>query len=217
MAKPIRGAGIRQPKRNAVNPDWKLIDGEAREEESARFVMPSRADRWGQLPGDMVKVGVETKTVTPGQRFNGERFWCEIISFAPYPECNPARIRVLAISLKEKVDIKRLVEYAESHRLDIHTVFKMAGGRMRPPGDTPEFVVHIPFGFRCCFTIEQQQIGWMRHLSVSINAPGKWPNEHAVAVLAEEFGFRHQLKDGKWKCYTEDHVGAVNIMELLED
>lgn len=125
-------------------------------------------------------------------------------------------MRVLSIGQAEKKVIGQLVAYAESHRIGIHRLFAIMRGSERPPGDDGNFVCHLPHGFRCCFTIEQQAIGWCRHLSVSVSGD-KYPNENAVAFLAKEFGFKHTMSEGKWHTDLEEHVRAVNVLERMED
>jgi hypothetical protein len=127
------------------------------------------------------------------------------------------RMRPLLIGPEQKAEIKRVMDYAQAHPYNIHQLYRIVGGREQPPGDNPEFVCLIPIGYRCVFTIEQQQGGWMRHLSVSVNKLGVYPNEHALEMLAAEFGFKHKLHDCKWHIDIEEHVQAVNVLELLED
>jgi hypothetical protein len=128
--------------------------------------------------------------------------------------------RPLVINAEILADIKRVVDYAEAHRYSIHDVFKMMGGRdsMPPPGDDPGHVCNIPVEFRCVFSIEQQPMGWCRHLSVSVSGDGNNPNPVPVFVIAEAFGFGKE----PWKSShvsTEKIPGnrlAINVIQLLE-
>lgn len=126
-------------------------------------------------------------------------------------------MRPLLIGPGEHAAIAKVVAHAEANRFNLHDLMAILKGTRRPPGDDPAFVCHLPVGFRCVFSIDQQPIGWCRHLSVSVNAPGAWPNENAVSFLAHEFGFRHTLKDKKWMIQLEESVRAVNVLEKLED
>ncbi len=59
----------------------------------------------------------------------------------------------------------------------------------RIPGDDPQFVVHIPDGYRCVFTITKAKGQTLRHLSISVPAEDKYPNVVAAFLIAKEFGF----------------------------
>lgn len=57
--------------------DAQLIDGEERARRSCAFDIPSAIDRFGLSMGDVVKIGLESKTVS-GRGPSGERFWVKI-------------------------------------------------------------------------------------------------------------------------------------------
>lgn len=128
--------------------------------------------------------------------------------------------RPLLINEAVRADIERVVNYAEAHRYSIHDVFKMMAGRdsMPPPGDDPGHVCNIPVDFRCVFSIEQQPMGWCRHLSISVSGEGNNPHPAAVFVIAQAFGFGMD----PWK---SSHVQAekipvdrlaINVIQRLE-
>ena len=123
-------------------------------------------------------------------------------------------MRPLILDDAFKSEIKRVREYAEAHPKSIHDVMRILKGNDKPPGDDPHFTCYLDFGFRAVFTIEQQAIGTIRHLSVSVTRKGKFPNEQAVKLIALEFGFRDEFE--KWHKFLEEDVQAVNVMELIK-
>jgi hypothetical protein len=87
-------------------------------------------------------------------------------------------------------DIGRVVKFALLRRLSIHDLHNVVAHKVASPGDDPNYRCVVRVGYRCVFTIEQQPMGWVRHLSVSVLGDGVAPNEMAVAMLAEAFGFK---------------------------
>ena len=119
----------------------------------------------------------------------------------------------LIIGPDEREKIKNLIQYAERHPYNTEKLIKIAEGILDPPGDNDNFVVIIPHGFRCVFTVEYQKPGLMRHLSISVAKKGRYPNEHAVQMIANEFGFTGELED--WFVYGEKEVEAINVMQIV--
>lgn len=96
----------------------------------------------------------------------------------------------------------------------------------------PEFTIEIPRGFTVTYTIEEQPIGLCRHISVSVDTPGRLPNSHALAWLLEAFGFmcvkggepnqqeprmRAAIQSGALYTYPEDcgTRWAINAFEVI--
>lgn len=121
--------------------------------------------------------------------------------------------RPLIIGPDEKKNIKAVIDYANKHPYTIKLLQKIMEGKLQPPGDDKNHVAHIPFGYRCVYSIELQKVGIFRHLSISVDADGKWPNEYAVKAIAKEFGFRGDLSD--WILFPEKEIEAINIMQRL--
>jgi hypothetical protein len=65
------------------------------------------------------------------------------------------------------------------------------GQSPQPPGDDARHVVLIPVGFRCVFSITRRlaDAGLYRHLTISVEAGDRYPNEAAAFMLASMFGF----------------------------
>lgn len=124
--------------------------------------------------------------------------------------------RPLIISAPQLEDIARVIAHAERERFtlaemkarhdiklvkagqDIHEQLRETDPDRPTVGDDPGHRCVLPIGFQCCFSFEEQlpPLGWCRHLSVSIVGPGsasRSPNEFAMGMIMEAFGFRHKL------------------------
>lgn len=119
------------------------------------------------------------------------------------------KVRPLVMDDNSKALIAKVVKFAEQHRIANDTMKAMVAGEVKPPGDNPNFATVIPVGYRCVFTIEQQNepMGWVRHLSVSVlNGPA--PNEHAVNMLLKEFGFTCAVQPEQFVKLEPDFKGG---------
>jgi hypothetical protein len=93
-------------------------------------------------------------------------------------------MRALIIGPDEQATIAKVVAYATEPG---H--WYTPGPSAAIPGDNPEYVAHVPDGFRCVFTFTQHEGKLFRHLTVSVNAKDKYPSPEACVSLAREFGF----------------------------
>ena len=123
-------------------------------------------------------------------------------------------MRALVIGQEEKQAIARLVEYASQHVFSLDDIKEIMRGEQEAAGNSPEFVVAIPRGFRCVFSYEYQPSGLCRHLSVSI--PDKYPHPEAVNLLMQEFGFEGTVKDPINIFWLDENERAVNILQIVE-
>ena len=122
--------------------------------------------------------------------------------------------RALVITEKEKVDIQKLIDYAENNIITIEMLHLMVNGTVQPSGDNPNHVIYIPMGYRVVYTIEQQPMGLSRHISISVDNPGFYPNAIAIDAIIKEFGYKGTHKD--CHVYTEREINAVNLIQPFE-
>jgi len=76
--------------------------------------------------------------------------------------------------------------------------------------------VLIPNGYRAAISFEEQPAGIVRHLSVSVDKPGKLPSVESVGVILEEFGF-DPLNRGTSEIWLEEFDPghqAVNVAQI---
>ena len=113
--------------------------------------------------------------------------------------------------------IRRLIAYADTHRVTRAHLIRMMELEEPPVGDDERFTLVVPDGYRCVFSIEEQPVGWCRHLAVS-QRQGV-PSLEAVAALAAHFGFRSQLIGERGAldkmCIWFEKPRAVNVVEPL--
>jgi hypothetical protein len=131
-------------------------------------------------------------------------------------------MRALVVTPTKQDEIKALVERAEARPTPYATMKLMAAKHaagMRP--ETPPnrgMSLAIPHGYFATFTIEEHKPGKLfRHLSISVDTPGKAPHPAAVEMLMKEFGFTRALMDcAIWQeNYGPDRT-AINIVEPID-
>ena len=130
----------------------------------------------------------------------------------------PWPVRPLVLDDVTRPLIKKVMAFAEAHRIDISTMQAMVDGDVKPPGDNMNFTCVIPIGYRCVFTVEQQPapLNWCRHLSVSvINGPA--PGEHAVNMLLKEFGMNCAIEPEQFKKLEPEFKGGWPDYVKTED
>jgi hypothetical protein len=83
-------------------------------------------------------------------------------------------------------------------------------GFERPPSEH----LLIPIGYRASISIEEQPAGFCRHLSISVDQPGKLPSVEAVKMIAEAYGIKEW--DKVWFEEFDPGHSAINILELYQ-
>jgi hypothetical protein len=130
-------------------------------------------------------------------------------------------MRLLIIDENLKAQLNSLREHAESKAniftlADLHAIIDK---KALPAGDRPEFTRVLPFGYRVVFSIEEHPLitdrskySKLRHLSMSVPAKNKLPNEFVIQEIMTLLGF--------WSKYADAYVfiqdDAVNVMEELK-
>ena len=119
-------------------------------------------------------------------------------------------------------ELHRIRDYAYSHPADFYTLKKMMEGMIPVPGDNDNFLCLLPPKkdwpypkFKVVYSIEEQPVGKLRHLSVSIVESARMPSPHAVDMIMKELGFKHEMM--KCKVWIEESpVKAVNVLDWYE-
>lgn len=113
--------------------------------------------------------------------------------------------------------INLLKSYAEEHKISVDDLLDTINKQMKPVGDYKGYTITIPTGYRIVYSIEEQTIGDVKHLSVSVDEDGVLPNPTAVEMIMKEFGFKESLDN--CKVFLEQiskNRKAVNILELIK-
>lgn len=125
------------------------------------------------------------------------------------------KVRPLIINAESSAAITRCRRYAEDHRLTLDRIKELNNKKVAVGDTDPGYLCEVPGGYRICFSIEQQPVGWCRHISISVDTPGMLPNIHAVDLLLNEFGFRGSIATGGVMKYVEGQT-AINVLELAD-
>lgn len=104
-----------------------------------------------------------------------------------------------------------MVEYAHQHVLSMDDLLDIFNGQEPPVGDRPEHVCQLPVGYRVVFNLEKQNHGVVRHISVSVDSPGKLPNIEAVREIARLFGIKKELEE----CVVSVEEGRGNVNKSI--
>ncbi|MEK6829101.1 MAG: hypothetical protein AABY15_03160 [Nanoarchaeota archaeon] len=125
-------------------------------------------------------------------------------------------MRPLIIDDEIKDKLKNLASYAERNPFTMDDLLDTMNKQLAPAGDMEHYVVHIPFGYKVAFSIEQQAVGDVRHLSMSVDAVGKLPNVIAVEEIMKIIGFKNKLEN----CVVKlEDIGenrqAINVLEII--
>jgi hypothetical protein len=129
------------------------------------------------------------------------------------------KIRPLIIDDAVRAKIMALREYSSNNSISAQRLAELSRHDINAGASRFDFASHtldLPFGYRVTFTVEQQPIGFCRHLSVSVSTPRKLPAIAVVEMLMSEFGFINRL--GKVPLWTETFDPghqAINIIEPL--
>lgn len=118
-------------------------------------------------------------------------------------------IRPLMIDNAAKVSIAALCQYAKENRIDnkeLQARVAIPDG-YSPVGDNENHCCDLFNGYKCVFSIEEQSVGWTKHLSISVPADNQYPNIEAVKLIMVEFGIKLPIEE----CcvYIEDVSVAV--------
>lgn len=105
------------------------------------------------------------------------------------------KIRPLIITSKERAEAAVVVQYAENHVLEMDDLLDIKNNLFAPPGNYPEHVCFLPVGYRVVFSIERQNHGLCRHISISVDTVEALPSVASVELILPLFGINAALVD----------------------
>jgi len=125
-------------------------------------------------------------------------------------------MRPLIIDDMIKDKCAALVRYAEKHIVTTDQLLDTVNRERSPVGDDPGHVITLPVGYRCVFSIEDHGKHIVRHLSISIDVPGKLPSVPACEEIIKLFAFECELHDCKlgFEDIAPGHQ-AISIAEII--
>lgn len=129
------------------------------------------------------------------------------------------KIRPLILNGQSLALIAQVRAYAEANRISLAHVRRTLDNPTLAAGSNPRHNCVVPVDYFCTFSIEEQPIGWCRHLSVSVPEKGRGPNEHALELLMKAFGMYGSARDAcLWLEDLEDEgFAAINVVQPLDD
>lgn len=113
--------------------------------------------------------------------------------------------------------IAAIIAYAIRNPYTTDMLLDLKNKEHEPAGNEPKYVIDIPIGFRCVYTVDVLGDDTFRHLSVSVDRPGKLPSIPAVEMLMKEFGFVNDLNN-LYNVFIENtaiNEQAINVMEKI--
>lgn len=124
-------------------------------------------------------------------------------------------MRALIIDDEARIEINKVIAYAQDHKIDFPSMEKMMSGEADPVGDNAFYACYLNEGYRVVFSFEEQPCGWCRHLSVSVDTMHKLPNVPAVELIMKEFGFTGGVHD----CINVwiENERAINVLQQVKN
>lgn len=122
---------------------------------------------------------------------------------------------ILNNTAKEK--LKALREHAEENPVTLEYLMKMVNKQCKPIGDVKGHFCNLDVGYKVVLSIELQEVGKVRHMSMSVYEKNSLPPVEAAKEVMKLLGFQNELR--KCKSGLEelgDGYTAVNIAELIK-
>lgn len=113
-----------------------------------------------------------------------------------------------------KSKLKNLASYADSNPFTMDDLLDMYNNQHPMPGEMEKHVVVLPFGYRIVYSVETQNRGDFRHMSMSVDTDGKLPNIIAVKEVMKIIGFENPLEECIVK--LEDITATRQAISVLE-
>lgn len=123
-------------------------------------------------------------------------------------------MRLLIVDDLVRDNVKRLLEYANKHVFSMDDLLDIYNKQAPVIGDRPEFVCEIPVGFRVVYNHEEQNIGVVKHISISVDKPGALPNVEAVKEILRLFNIETSLEDCDVRLEDGGQLKSINVIAL---
>jgi hypothetical protein len=116
-------------------------------------------------------------------------------------------MRALVIDNDAKARIASLKAHAERNIISLAEMKKLieTGNVI---GDDDANSIDLFHGFRVVYSLEEHPMGLCHHISISVDTPGKLPNEFAVQAIMDEFGFPLKLR----QCHAGIDGPAIGVI-----
>lgn len=111
--------------------------------------------------------------------------------------------------------LRELKEYAENHRIDLQEMIAIRDKQHPPVGDRDSYRLYAPVGYKIVFSIDETlDHNWIRHMSMSVNTPDRYPNEYALREVCRHLGYKNLDE-----CIIQQesfNTKAIEVIEFIE-
>lgn len=128
----------------------------------------------------------------------------------------------MVIDDEVRSQIKACIELAEANPVDMPTLMERIKDPVKKQHHMAQMTrqtVTIPIAFMVTFSIEHgHPCGPCRHMSMSLQRPGRMPNPIGVWMIAKEFGFWGNMVEDCDAIYPEElqgHGQAINLIQRI--
>lgn len=122
-------------------------------------------------------------------------------------------MKLIIFGDNEKKDLEAVKLHAEENHFSFDDLLDIHNGHSLPAGDLPGFSCIIPPGIRVVYSLEVQQKGLTRHVSISKENKHD-PHPEVCSFLMKELGFKTKLSE--CLVYREESSSAINIIEFVK-
>jgi hypothetical protein len=123
--------------------------------------------------------------------------------------------RWLILDENTRAIAKKVLDYAEANPFTMEEMIKVIHGQAPTAGEREGHICQIPKGFRVVFSYEEQKIGRVKHISISVDTPAALPNTEAVQQIMLLFGFKKQLEDNMVDIEYGEPM-SINVWEVQD-
>ena len=128
-------------------------------------------------------------------------------------------MRMLLLGPEQEKAIATMVANAEKNIFEEKDLKGLLTGDTVIPGDDPRFHCYIPQGYKVVYTLERHtEAGLIRHLSISVDAPGMLPSIPATSTLMKLVGFTSDLESGEGAIHfdMEEYQPGYKAISIYE-
>jgi len=97
------------------------------------------------------------------------------------------------IDVEMATQLEELAKHAEKNPFTMDEILDIINGDGTVAGDFDEFTIYLQSEYKLVYSIEQQGIGDVRHLSMSVETEGELPNETIVKAGKDMLGFENAV------------------------
>ena len=118
---------------------------------------------------------------------------------------------MFVVDEQSAAEIRRVVEHANSHRFEVESMKTWTSAHTPAIGEA-EFCCLVG-ACRCCYTVENGPVGYVRHLYLWTER-GTLPNLEIVTEVAKRFGF-HSFDNVGDIASLDECCNTLNLVEPI--